>query len=119
MRTDRGWRSSSPPTRSVSTIARTLACACSSPHSARRQCSAVVVELHRDVEVGALQQLLHRLQVVPLLAADPQLVALDLGLHALGALVADELGDLLRDVGLDALLDAGGDLVDLAGGLRL
>ena len=81
--------------------------------------SAVVVELQGDVEVGAAQQLLHRLQVVALLAADPQLVALDLRLDALGALVADELGDLLGGVGLDALLDPGGDLVDLARGLRL
>ena len=67
--------------------------------------SAVVVELQGDVEVGAAQQLLHRLQVVALLAADPQLVALDLRLHTLGALVADQLGDLLGVVGLDALLD--------------
>ena len=81
--------------------------------------SAVVVELQGDVEVRAAQQLLDRLQVVALLAADPELVALDLRLDALRALVADQLGDLLRDVGLDALLDARGDLVDLAGGLRL
>src|SRR3954454_23085611 len=79
----------------------------------------VVVELQGDVEVGPSQELLHRLQVVPLLPADPELVALDLRLDTLGALVADQLGDLLRDVGLDALLDAGGDLVGLAGGLRL
>src|SRR3954462_5128088 len=81
--------------------------------------SAVVVELQGDVEIGPAQQLLDGLQVVALLAADPQLVALNLGLDALGALVADQLGDLLGDVGLDALLDPGQDLVGLAGGLRL
>src|SRR4051794_31484145 len=80
--------------------------------------SAVVVELQRDVEVGPAQQLLHRLQVVALLAADPQLVPLDLRLDTLRALVADELGDLLGDVGLDALLDPRGDPVGLARGLR-
>src|SRR3712207_9500847 len=80
--------------------------------------SPVVVELQGDVEVGPAQQLLDRLQVVPLLAADPELVALDLGLDALGALVPDDLGDLLGRVGLDALLDAGADLVRLPGGLR-
>src|SRR6476469_9051311 len=85
--------------------------------SSRAACrSAVVVELERDVEVRSAEQLLHRLQVVALLAADPQLVSLDLRLDALGALVADQLGDLLRGVGLDALLDPGGDLVRLPGG---
>nr|AHE14878.1 hypothetical protein asmbl_20 [uncultured bacterium] len=85
----------------------------------RGAASAVVVELQGDVEVLAAQQLLHRLQVVALLAADPQLVALDLRLDALGALVADDLRDLLGRVGLDALLDRRADLVGLARGLRL
>ena len=40
--------------------------------------SAVVVELHREVEVGALHQGLHGLQVVAALAGDAQFVAHDL-----------------------------------------
>jgi heat shock protein HtpX len=59
------------------------------------QASAVVGELQGEVELLALQQRDHRLQVVLLLGRHPQLVALDLRLHALGALVADELADLL------------------------
>ena len=49
----------------------------------------------------------------------PQLVALDLALHALGRLVADDLADLLRVVAGDALLQAGLDAVLLAAGERL
>src|SRR3954452_13061050 len=81
--------------------------------------SAVVVELQRDVEILSPQQLLDRLQVIALLAADPQLVALDLGLHSLRTLVPDDLRDLLGLVRGDALLDRCGDLVGLAGCLRL
>src|SRR5436305_8930433 len=47
------------------------------------------------------------------------LVALDLRLHALGPLVADQLGDLLRVLLADPLGHRGGDLVHLAGQLRL
>ena len=44
---------------------------------------------------------------------------MDLGLDGLGAVVADELGDLLRVFAANALLEGAGDLVGLAGGLRL
>src|SRR5690606_31416264 len=54
-----------------------------------------------------------------LLRADPQLVALDLRLHTLGALVPDDLGDLLRVLLVDALLQADHEPVLLAGELRL
>src|SRR5262245_10815196 len=77
--------------------------------------SAVVDELHREIQLGALDQGDHRLQVVLLLRRDAELVALDLDLNALRGLVADQLADLLGLVGGDALLDAGGDL-DLATG---
>jgi hypothetical protein len=59
------------------------------------------------------------LQVVLLLGRDPQLVALDLRLHALGALLADHLADLLGVVLADALADGRGQAVLLAGLLRL
>src|SRR6476469_4600222 len=72
--------------------------------------SAVVGELHRELVVLALHQLLHGLQVVALLAADPELVALHLHLDALGSLVADQLADLLRVLGADPLLEGDADL---------
>src|SRR3979411_992062 len=50
----------------------------------------VVDELQRDVGVGALEHCDDGLQVVALLAADADLVALDLGLDALGPVVADQ-----------------------------
>src|SRR5690242_14587442 len=56
--------------------------------------SAVVGELQRDLQVGVLEHRDDGLQVVPLLAGDPQLVTLDLRLHALRTLVPDQLGDL-------------------------
>src|SRR5437762_2828107 len=62
----------------------------------QRSCAlAVVDELQRDPEVRLLQQRDHALQVVLLLAADPQLVALDLRLDAARPLVTDLLADLL------------------------
>ena len=76
--------------------------------------SPVVDELQRDVEVGLLQHGDDGLKVVALLGADADLVALDLGLDALGALVADQLGDLLGVLAVDALLDGAADLVGLA-----
>src|SRR3954447_11853377 len=76
--------------------------------------SAVVGELHREVVVLAAHERLHGLEVVALLARDPELVALDLRLHALGALVADQLGDLLCVLGGDALLERDRDLRLLA-----
>jgi hypothetical protein len=72
--------------------------------------SAVVRELDREVEVLAPDQGLHGLQVVALLRGDAELVALDLGLDALRALVADELGDLLGVLRGDALLQRDRDL---------
>ena len=65
-----------------------------SPAQTRRRIrgrSAVVGELHREVVVLALDQGLDGLEVVALLAGHAQLVALDLRLDALGALVADQL----------------------------
>src|SRR6185369_7700484 len=56
--------------------------------------SPVVDELQRDVEVGAFQHRDHGLKVVALLGGHADLLALDLRLDALGALVADQLGDL-------------------------
>src|SRR6476469_8081465 len=78
--------------------------------------SAVVGELHRELVVLAAHQLLHGLQVVALLAADAELVALHLHLDALGAFVADQLADLLGVLGADALLERDADL-GLAAGL--
>ena len=77
--------------------------------------SAVVGELHREVVVLLLDQRLHGLQVVALLGRDAELVALDLRLDALGALVADQLGDLLGVLGGDALLERDRDLALLPG----
>ena len=84
------------------------------PPGGRCAGSAVVGELHREVVVLRLHQLLHRLEVVALLRRHPQLVALHLRLDALGALVADQLGDLLRVLGGDALLERDVDLGLLA-----
>src|SRR5690348_12552495 len=77
----------------------------------------VVHELQGHLEVGPFQQLLHGLQVVAALAADAGLVALDLGLDALGPLVADQLGDLLGVFAGYALFEGAGELEGLAGGL--
>src|SRR3954470_18984884 len=79
----------------------------------------VVRELQRNVEVGLLEEADYRLQVVLLLRAHPQLVALDLSLHALGSLVPDALRDRASLVALDALLDRRRDPVRLAGRLRV
>jgi len=76
--------------------------------------AAVVHELERDVEVFALEQRLHLLQVVAALGLHAQLVALDLALHALGPLVADDLRDRARVVARDPLLDGCLDAVLLA-----
>src|SRR5690606_32682498 len=84
-----------------------------------RAVSAVVGELERDVEVLALEQPDDLLEVVALLAGDAKLVALDLRFDALGALVADDLADLLRVLGADALLEGHVDLALLARLARL
>src|SRR5699024_8208996 len=94
---------SSPPTRPGAAPAR----------------SAEVDELQRDPEVLALEQGDGGLQIVALLARDPQLVALDLRLDPLGARVAHGLGDLLRVLRADPLDQGAGDLVLLAGLARL
>src|SRR5690606_8253305 len=77
--------------------------------------SAVVRELDGEVEVGALHQCDDGLQVVARLARHAQLVALDLHLDALGALIADELAQLLGLLGADALPEGAVDLDVLAG----
>src|SRR6185369_6156092 len=81
--------------------------------------SAVVGELQGHVEVARLQHGDDGLQVVLLLGRDAQLVALDLRLDTLRALVADLLADRLGLVRVDALDDLAVDLVTLARGLRL
>src|SRR3954467_13328763 len=77
--------------------------------------SAVVDELDRDVQVRLLEQRLHGLQVVAALAGHPQLLAGDLALHRLGALLADDLRDLLGVLLVEALLQGRLDPVLLAG----
>src|SRR5687768_12259505 len=67
--------------------------------------SAAVGELDGEVEVGALDEGDDGLEVVALLARDAELVALDLHLDALGAVVTDELGHLLGLLGADALAE--------------
>src|SRR6476620_3274790 len=84
----------------------------------RTRCSALVGEGERDVEVGLAQHPLDRLEVVAPLARDAQLVALDLALDALRALVADQLVDLLRVLLRDALLEGRVQVVLLAGDAR-
>ena len=80
---------------------------------------AEVHELQRHVEVAALEQRHGGLQVVAALGLHAQLVALDLRLDALRRLVADDLGDLLRVVLGDALLERRVDAVLLARRVRL
>src|SRR4051812_18899740 len=84
-----------------------------------RPASPVVRELEGDAEVAFAQQSDDRLQVVALLARDPQLVALDLRLDALEAGVADSLRDHLRLVRRDSLLKGAADHVLLSGLARL
>src|SRR4051794_37699234 len=105
-----------PPTTMVHVLALIASvCRRSRPGGAKsRGWSAIVGELQGDAEVLGLEQVDHGLQVVLLLAGDPQLVALDLGLYALRALVADLLADRLGLVGLDPLEDLAVDLVGLA-----
>src|SRR4051794_2120727 len=81
--------------------------------------SAVVGELHREVVVLLAHQLLDGLQVVALLRRHPELVALDLRLDALGALVADQFGDLPGVVRADPLLEGDRDLAHPSGLARL
>src|SRR5215469_13486649 len=77
---------------------------------------AEVVELQRQIELRAAQQLDGRLQVVALLARHPHLLALDAGLH-LELRVLDQARDLPADLGVDPLLEqhllAGRGEVDL------
>src|SRR4051794_2858121 len=65
----------------------------------------VVHELQGDVQIFALKKSDDVLQVVLLLGAHPKLLALNLCLDPLGALVTDELGDLLGVLLVDALLE--------------
>src|ERR1700734_2978323 len=89
------------------------------PRSHESHDLAVVDELQRDVDVGLLEHRNDLLQIVALFAGDADFFALDLGFDRLGALVADQLGDLLRVFAADALFQGAGDLVGLAGGLWL
>jgi hypothetical protein len=81
--------------------------------------SAVVHELERNIQLFALQERLHLLEVVTALGLHAQLITLDLTLHGLRPLIADDLGDLLRVLARDALLDRGLDAVLLAARERL
>src|SRR5579863_3858662 len=65
---------------------------------------AEVVELQRQVELRAAQQLDGRLQVVALLAGDAHLLPLDAGLD-LELRILDEACDLLAGLGVDPLLE--------------
>src|SRR6185503_17150250 len=65
----------------------------------------VVGELHVDAEVGVLQHLDDGLQVVPVLARDPDLLALDGGLD-LELAALDDLHDFAGLLRGDALLQA-------------
>src|SRR5579883_1469474 len=94
------------------------------PRASRRSrapaCSAgsvaEVVELQRQIELRAAQQLDRGLQVVALLAGDPHLLALNAGLH-LELRVLDETRDLPAGLRIDPLLEehllAGGGKGDL------
>jgi heat shock protein HtpX len=81
--------------------------------------SAVVDELHGEVEVLAFEQADDRLQVVAALRGNAQFLTLDLCLDALRPLVPDDLGDLLGVLLGDALLEGNRDAVLLAGHLRI
>src|SRR5690606_27448014 len=104
-----GWRPAPRPCRGRSRR-------CGGVRSSWPASVAEVVELQRDAEVGLAQQRDGVLQVVALLAVDPQLVAVDLAVDLeLGVL---ERGlDLLGRLALDALLD--GDLLPRAGQVGL
>src|ERR1700728_5021686 len=65
------------------------------PQMAPRGVLAEVDELQREVEVLALDQGDHGLKIILLLGGDAQFLTLDLGPHALRALIADDLADLL------------------------
>src|SRR3984885_235839 len=84
-----------------------------------RPVSAVVGELESEVEVLGLEQADDGLQVVLFLRRDPQLLALDLRSDPARPLVPDDLGDLLRVLLGDALLEDDRDAVLLAGPPRL
>src|SRR6202035_510502 len=80
---------------------------------------AVVGELKGEVELLALQQRDHGLQVVLLLGRDAQLLALDLGPDALRPLVPDDLRQLPGVVLVDALLEGDRHAVLLPGELGI
>src|SRR5262252_8195265 len=84
-----------------------------------RAVSPVVGELQGEVEVLGLEQADDGLQVVLFLRRHPEFLALDLRAHPAGPLVPDDLGDLLRVLLGDALLQGDGDAVLLAGRLGL
>src|SRR5690242_18298466 len=110
---DLAWKTIAASQTTLREMARNFAVALGSRN--RQGCAylPIVDELQRHVQVGVAQQRLHGLQIVTLLAADADLVALDLGLDVLGALVADELGDLLGVLAADALPEGAADLVGL------
>src|SRR5205823_2736180 len=65
---------------------------------------AKILKLQRDRELFGSHGCNHRLQIIPALAVDADLFALDLGRYLQFAL-ANETGDLLGDGLLDALID--------------
>src|ERR1051325_2865445 len=69
-----------------------------------RRSAPVVAELERYAEVGLAQQPHHFLEVVARRGRDAELVALDAGLNFLELVVLEELDDVARLLGGDALL---------------
>src|SRR5699024_8212258 len=91
-------------------------------HRAQRSRRAPLTKidvLQGDVEVGLLEQRDRGLQVVAALGLYAQLVALNLSLHRLRPLVANDLADLLRVGLVDALFERGLDAVLLSARERL
>src|SRR6185436_2575379 len=116
------WRSSS--------MSWTMSFRSATPRPPRRPAVAkrslpVVGELHVDAEVGVLQHPHDGLEIVPVLARDADLLALDGGLD-LELAALDDLHDLARLLRGDALLQGDGlargpaqGLLDRAEGQRL
>ncbi len=73
--------------------------------------SAIVDELHGEVEVGILDERHDTLKVISTRAGDAQLIARDLGLDLLRTFIADEFGELFGLLLADALFQLAGDLV--------
>lgn len=80
---------------------------------------AVVDELEVNLKVSGLEHGDNVLQVIAGLGRNAQFITLDGRLHALGALLANHLGDFLGLVLRDAFLDGAFDAGFFAGGVGL